>query len=75
MIVTLVRYFIYGFVLFAGVWAIVDMPFYLEGEEPIWGYLFAIKWGVVGGFNFLVAYGSWRCLKAMVIGLIKQDAG
>ncbi len=64
----LIRYFIYGFILFSGIWIVVDMPFYIEENEPIWGYALTIKWGVIGGFSFLVAYGSGWCLNAIIFG-------
>jgi len=74
MMSALLRYFIYGFMLFAGIWLTVDMPFYVEGKKPIFGYSFTIEWGIVGGISFLVAYGSGWCLKAILFGRRNKDA-
>jgi hypothetical protein len=75
MVLALIRYFIYGFVLFAGIWLIMDWPILAEDISPMVGYTSAVKWGAIGGISFLVAYGSGLCLKILLLGGGGGNAG
>jgi hypothetical protein len=62
----ILRIFIYGFILYAGLLVIVDIPYYTEEiAEPVMGIKFTLLWGLIGGITFIF---SWFCL----FGLFKM---
>lgn len=71
----IIRYFTYGFTLFTGIWLVMDMPIYLDKNEPYMNYITIIMWGVAGGFSFIVSYGCGWCLRSMIFGRYEKNVG
>jgi hypothetical protein len=65
---SVIRYFIYGFLLFAIIWLLIDMPFYYVEKEKDFDYRTFFISGILGGVSFIVSYGSGLLLKVFILG-------
>jgi len=74
MIKNTLKAFLYGFILYAGIPALMDIPFYLGTEsEPLWGLTFALMFGAVGGATFIVSFLSFYTLRLLFKELINSN--
>jgi hypothetical protein len=68
MLSTLLRWFVYGFILFVGLWFLMYLPLGDLLTAAIREFAPIVVWGACGGVSFLVAYGSGSCLKRLLLG-------
>ena len=70
------RAFGYGFLLYAGIPFVMDLPyFYNQSLDPIWGIPFIIQWGLIGGVVFVLAWFCLVLLQKIYNSLMRGEGG